>query len=113
MATLQKKFAAIKEANILVISPPAIPGLGRTGGFTFELQQKESTDDIKQFEKVVNNFIAEVNKRPEISRAFTFFNARTPGYQLDVDREKCKKLGVSLTDVYNTIQTYLGSQLCK
>jgi HAE1 family hydrophobic/amphiphilic exporter-1 len=41
-ATLQKKFAAIKEANILVIAPPAIPGLGQTGGFTFEFQQKGS-----------------------------------------------------------------------
>ena len=67
MATLQKKFAAIKEANILVISPPAIPGLGQTGGFTFEFQQKGSTDDIKAFEKNVNAFVAAVNKRPEIA----------------------------------------------
>ncbi len=110
IATLQKKFATIKGANILVISPPAIPGLGQTGGWTFELEQKESTDDIKQFERVVNTFVAEANKRPEISRAFSFFTARTPGYQVDVDREKCKKLGVSISDVYNTIQTFLGSR---
>jgi HAE1 family hydrophobic/amphiphilic exporter-1 len=109
IATLQKKFSAIKEANILVISPPAIPGLGQTGGFSFELQQKGSTDDVKQFEKVVNTFVAAANKRPEISRAYTFFNARTPGYALDVDREKCRKLGLSIADVFNTIQTYLGS----
>jgi hydrophobic/amphiphilic exporter-1 (mainly G- bacteria), HAE1 family len=109
MATLQKKFAAIKEANILVISPPAIPGLGQTGGFTFELQQKGSSDDIKSFEKVVMGFVGAMNKRPEIARAYTFFNARTPGYALTVDRDKCKKLGLSLTDVYNTIQTYMGS----
>jgi multidrug efflux pump len=109
MATLQKKFAAIKEANILVISPPAIPGLGQTGGFTFEFQQKGSTDDIKAFEKNVFAFVAAVNKRPEIARAYTFFNARTPAYALNVDRDKCKKLGLSLTDVYNTIQTYMGS----
>lgn len=108
-ATLQKEFAAIKEANIIVIAPPAIPGLGQSAGFTFELQQKGSTDDIKAFERVVNNFVAAVNKRPEINRAFTFFNARTPGYTLNVDREKCKKLGLSLGDVYNTIQTYMGS----
>jgi len=108
-AILQKKFAAIKEANILVISPPAIPGLGQTGGFTFEFQQKGSTDDIKTFEKNVFAFVAAVNKRPEIARAYTFFNARTPAYALDVDRDKCKKLGLSLTDVYNTIQTYMGS----
>ena len=108
--SLQKKFASVKGANVLVISPPAIPGLGQTGGFTFELEQKESTDDIKQFEKVVNTFIGELNKRPEIARAFSFFTARTPGYKVDVDREKCKKLGVSIADVYNTLQTYLGSR---
>ncbi len=110
IASLQKKFASIKGANIIVISPPAIPGLGQTGGFTFELEQKESTDDIKQFEKVVQNFVAEANKRPEISRAFSFFTARTPGYQVDVDREKCKKMGISISDVYGTMQTFLGSR---
>ena len=110
IATLQKKFANIKGATIIVTSPPAIPGLGQSGGFTFELEQKESTDNIKQFEKVMQTFIAEANKRPEIGKAFSFFTARTPGYQVDVDREKCKKLGVSLSDVYNTMQTFLGSK---
>ncbi len=110
IATLQQKFASIKGANVIVISPPAIPGLGQTGGFTFELEQKESTDDINQFEKVVKTFIAEANKRREINRAFSFFTAKTPGYQVTVDREKCKKLGVSLSDVYSTMQTFLGSR---
>lgn len=110
IATLQQKFSSIKGANVIVISPPAIPGLGQTGGFTFELQQRESTDDLKQFEKVVQSFIAEANKRPELSRVFSFFTARTPGYQVDVDREKVKKLGISLSEVYNTMQTFLGSR---
>jgi HAE1 family hydrophobic/amphiphilic exporter-1 len=110
IASLQKKFAVIEGANVVVISPPAIPGLGQTGGFTFELEQHESTDDIKQFEKVVQNFVGQANKRPELNRVFSFFTARTPGYQLDVDREKCKKLGLSLADVFGTIQTYLGSR---
>ncbi|MGD0340474.1 MAG: efflux RND transporter permease subunit [Bacteroidales bacterium] len=109
MAQLQDRFAAIREANILVIPPPAIPGLGATGGFTFELQQRESNDDIYTFEKNVNAFMASANKRPEINRAITFFNARTPRYQLTVDRDKCKKMGVTLSEVFNTIQTYLGS----
>src|ERR1035437_7221748 len=98
-----------KSDNIIVIAPPAIPGLGATGGFTFELQQRESNDDIKTFERNVNAFMAAANKRPEIARAITFFNARTPNYQLTVDREKCKKMGVSLDEVFNTIQTFLGS----
>lgn len=110
IATLQKRFASIREANVVVISPPAIPGLGSTGGFSFQLEQQESTDDIKGFEKVVQTFVGAINKRPEIARAFTFFTAKTPGYQVDVDREKCKKMGVSISDVYSTMQTYLGSR---
>ncbi len=110
ISTLQQKFSAIRGANVVVISPPAIPGLGQTGGFSFELEQHESTDDIKQFENQVQTFVAEANKRPELSRVFSFFTARTPGFQLDVDREKCKKLGISISDVYGTIQTYLGSR---
>jgi HAE1 family hydrophobic/amphiphilic exporter-1 len=109
-ADVQKRLSSIKGATIRAISPPAIPGLGQTGGFTFELQQRESTDDIKQFERVVNTFVGEINKRPEIATAYSYFTARTPGYKVDVDREKCKKLGVSISDVYTTLQTYLGSR---
>lgn len=109
IATLQKKFASIKQARIVVIPPPAIPGLGQTGGFTFELQQQQSTDSIQQFENVVQNFVAELNKRPEIDRAFTFFTAKTPGYNVTVDRDKCEKMGVNVSDVYSTLATFLGS----
>ncbi|MES2371231.1 MAG: multidrug efflux RND transporter permease subunit [Bacteroidota bacterium] len=109
-ADVQKRLSSIKGATIRAISPPAIPGLGQTGGFTFELEQRESTDDIKQFERVVNTFVGEINKRPEIASAYSYFTARTPGYKVDVDREKCKKLGVSISDVYTTLQTYLGSK---
>ncbi len=109
-ASLRKKVAGLKEANVVVITPPAIPGLGRTGGFSFVIQQRESNDDIRQFEKVVKNFTAAANQRPEITGAFSFFTAQTPGYQLDVDRAKVKQLGVSLSEVYSTLQTYLGSR---
>ena len=109
IAQMQARFSVIKEANILVIPPPAIPGLGATGGFTFEMQQRESNDDIKSFERNVYTFMAAANKRPEIARAVTFFNARTPNYQLTIDRDKCKKMGLNLSEVFNTIQTFLGS----
>ena len=72
IAELQKRFSQIKEANIIVIPPPAIPGLGSTGGFSFVLQQRQSTDDIKTFEKVVQNFMMEANKRPEMSTRLHF-----------------------------------------
>ena len=110
MAEIQRRFAPVKQANILVIAPPAIPGLGNTGGFSFELQQRESNDDIKGFERVVMNFMREAGRRPEIARAFTFFNARTPGYQITVDRKVCEKLGVPIPEVFSTLQTFLGSQ---
>ncbi|HEY0432962.1 MAG TPA: efflux RND transporter permease subunit, partial [Chitinophagaceae bacterium] len=110
IAEMQKRFSSFKAANIVVIQPPAIPGLGQTAGFTFELEQRESTDDIKGFERVVNNFVGQLNHRPEIARAFSFFTARTPAFQVDVDREKAKKLGVSISDVYSTMQTFLGSR---
>ncbi|MDJ1503053.1 multidrug efflux RND transporter permease subunit [Xanthocytophaga agilis] len=109
IGTLRKKFAAIQEANIVVIPPPPIPGLGQTAGFTFVLEQRQATQDIKEFERVLQQFLAKANQRPEISRAFTFFTARTPGYQVTVDREKCKKLGVAVSDVFSTMQTFMGS----
>jgi hydrophobe/amphiphile efflux-1 (HAE1) family protein len=109
IATITKKLARFKEANVVVISPPAIPGLGNTGGFSFILQEKQAGGDIKNFEKVLNTFVAAVNKRKEIARAFSFFGAHTPAYQLTIDREKAKKLGVQLSDVNSALQTYMGS----
>jgi hydrophobic/amphiphilic exporter-1 (mainly G- bacteria), HAE1 family len=109
MSEMNRRFAAIKQARVIVIAPPAIPGLGNTGGFSFILQQRESTDDIKGFEKVVRNFMIEANKRPELGSAFTFFTASTPRYTITVDRDECKKMGVPLSELFNTLQTYLGS----
>ncbi len=109
MSQIQKNTADIKEARILVIGPPAIPGLGATSGFTFELQQTTSTNDLKQFEAVSKKFLKELNQRPEIAKAYTFFTAKTPSYNIEVDKEKAKKLGVSVADVYSTMSTLLGS----
>ena len=109
MAEIQKRTADIKEARVLVIAPPAIPGLGQSSGFTFELQQTTSTDDIRQFEGVMRKFLGAANQRPEIAMAYSFFSARTPSYQVDLDKEKAKKLGVSVLDAYSTLSSLLGS----
>ncbi|TDE10495.1 efflux RND transporter permease subunit [Dyadobacter psychrotolerans] len=106
---ISERTADIKEARVLAIAPPAIPGLGQTSGVTFELQQTTSTDNIQQFEAVNKKFLAAINQRPEIAMAYTFFNARTPSYQIDVDRDKTKKLGVQVNDVFSTLSTLLGS----
>ena len=109
LTEIQKRTADIKEARILAIGPPAIPGLGATAGFTFELQQITSTDSIQQFENVARKFLADLNKRPEIGMAYTFFTTHTPSYDVEVDKEQAKKLGVNVADVYGTISTLLGS----
>ncbi len=109
IAEIIKRTGSIKEARILPIAPPAIPGLGATSGFTFELQQTTSTDNIQQFEIVAKKFLGALYQRPEIGMAYTFFSTKTPSYQVDVDREKAKKLGVAISDVYATMSTLLGS----
>jgi HAE1 family hydrophobic/amphiphilic exporter-1 len=109
IANLQKRLSRFKEASVVVIQPPAIPGLGTTGGFSFILEERQAGGDIKVFEKTLRNFLGEINKRPEISRAFSFFTASTPAYQLTVDREKAKKLGVAISDINSALQTYMGS----
>jgi HAE1 family hydrophobic/amphiphilic exporter-1 len=106
---IQKRLGRFKEASVVAIQPPAIPGLGNTGGFSFILEEKQAGGDLKVFEKTLRNFLAEVNKRREISRAFSFFTASTPAYQLVIDREKAKKLGVAISDINYALQTYMGS----
>jgi HAE1 family hydrophobic/amphiphilic exporter-1 len=108
-AEMQKKLSRFKEASIVVIQPPAIPGLGSTAGFSFILEQKSGNPDIKAFEAVLQKFTGAINQRPEIARAFSFFTARTPGYQLEIDREKAKKMGVQISAIASALQTYLGS----
>jgi HAE1 family hydrophobic/amphiphilic exporter-1 len=108
LADVSRMFAGDKEGSLLAVTPPPIPGLGISGGFTMQIQEQQ-TGDIKKFEGVVGKFLAAANQRPEIGMAYTLFNARTPNYQLHVDRDKAKKMGVSIGDVYSTISAYLGS----
>ena len=101
--------AGLTNANVQVIQPSPIPGVGSVVGFSFQIEQRNTNDDIHAFEKVVNRFIAEANKNPAISGAYSFYSAHTPNYNLTVDREKCEKLGVNVADVFTTIQAYMGS----
>jgi HAE1 family hydrophobic/amphiphilic exporter-1 len=101
--------AGLKQANFVVIPPPPIPGLGQTAGFSIQLEQQQTTDNVQAFERVVQKFVSEANKNPAIGRAFSFYSAHAPSYNITVDRDKCKKLGVSIGDVFSTIQTYMGS----
>lgn len=99
-----------KEAVVYAIPPPPLPGVGTGTGFEVQLQQKVSQDNIQQFEGVAERFIRQLNQRSEIASAFTFFKAATPAYQVDVDRDKVKRLGIDMTSVYATMSALLGGQ---
>lgn len=108
MAGVSQSFMGDKDGSLLVVAPPPIPGLGISGGFTLEIQERQA-GDIKQFEANVGKFLAAANQRPEIGMAYTLFNTRTPNYKISVDREQAKKMGVSIGALYGTISAYLGS----
>ncbi len=108
---MQKRIAetGIKNANVQVIQPSPIPGVGATVGFNFQIEQRNTTDDVHAFEDVVKKFVSDANKDPAISGAYSFYSAHTPNYNLTVDRDKCEKLGVNIADVFTTIQAFMGS----
>jgi HAE1 family hydrophobic/amphiphilic exporter-1 len=108
MSTLQAKVAQIPEARVLIVNAPSIPGLGSTGGFTFEIQDLNG-QGIEALAKASNNFIEKARKQPELSAVYTTFNAETPQRYLDVDRTKAKTRGVSITDIFDTLQINMGS----
>jgi HAE1 family hydrophobic/amphiphilic exporter-1 len=111
MDVLKKRIAkaGIKQATVQVSQPPPIRGIGQSAGFSMQIQEGSSTDDIYQFEKVVKKFIAAAKKDPAIATANSFFSAHTPSFELTVDRAKCQKLGVDISQVFTTMQAYMGS----
>ncbi len=108
---MQKRIvdAGINNANVEVIQPSPIPGIGETVGFNMQIEQRSTNDDLHAFEDVLDRFITEANKNPAITNAFTFYTSHTPSYNLTVDRDKCEKLGVNVGDVFTTIQAFMGS----
>jgi HAE1 family hydrophobic/amphiphilic exporter-1 len=111
LEVMQKRIAdaGVNDANVQVIQPSPIPGVGETVGFNFQIEQRSTTDNLQQFQTVVNKFVTEVNKNPAITGAYSYYSANTPSYNLQVDREKCEKIGVNIGDVFTTIQAFMGS----
>ncbi|WP_143306406.1 efflux RND transporter permease subunit [Chitinophaga vietnamensis] len=101
--------AGINDANVEVVQPSPLPGVGATVGFSFQIEQRSTNDDLHAFENVVKKFVAAANQHPAISGAYSFYNAHTPSFSLNVNREKCEKLGVDVGDVFTTIQAFMGS----
>ncbi|WP_448672868.1 MULTISPECIES: efflux RND transporter permease subunit [Chitinophagaceae] len=113
MQVIKKRVAkaGIKEANVTVNASPPIRGLGTAAGFSVQIEQGSTTDDIHQFEAVMNKFVAALRKEPATATAYCNFTAHTPAYELTLDREKCQMMGVNVANVFSTIQSYMGSRL--
>jgi HAE1 family hydrophobic/amphiphilic exporter-1 len=93
MDVIKKRIAAagIKNASIVVIPPPPIRGIGQAAGFSMQIEQGNTNDDVYAFENVVKKFVAEAHKNPAIATAFSYYGAHTPSYNLILDRENVKR----------------------
>ncbi|MEA3277887.1 MAG: multidrug efflux RND transporter permease subunit [Pseudomonadota bacterium] len=104
----QQIAAETSDALLIPFVPPAIPGLGNSGGFSFVLQDF-SGGDIQEFASVMRGFIVAANESPAIDSAYSTFRADVPLLYLEVNRDKVQTLGIPMTEVFSTLQAQLGS----
>jgi HAE1 family hydrophobic/amphiphilic exporter-1 len=109
MAELEEKSKAIPGANIEFFQPPAVPGYGAAGGFELRLLDKTGSGDYKKMETINNDFVKELNKRPELANVFSFYSASFPQYMMKVDNDLAQQKGVSIENAMNTLSTLVGS----
>jgi HAE1 family hydrophobic/amphiphilic exporter-1 len=106
-AGLNRELSQLAEGVAFDFSPPAIPGVGTSGGFTFVLEDRAGKD-VQFLTSNLNAFLAAARKRPEIASLSTTFLGSVPQQFIDVDRDKVVKQGVAIADVYRTIQAFMG-----
>ncbi|HEX4741408.1 MAG TPA: multidrug efflux RND transporter permease subunit [Caulobacteraceae bacterium] len=109
LANLRKRAGTFTDADVRVIEPPPVRGIGTTGGFKM-IVESQSGGSLEELGRVADNLAAAANKDPAISRAFVTFNTKTPRIYADIDRQKAEMLGVTDTNVFDTLQVYLGSE---
>jgi HAE1 family hydrophobic/amphiphilic exporter-1 len=108
MNRLRGKLWAIQEANVIAFGPPPISGLGTTGGFEFELQDRAGGTPA-ELAQAATTLIEAANRDPVIQSVYTTYRANVPQVYLEVDRNQVKTLGIPLSEVFATLQTQLGS----
>ena len=106
-ARLNQELSRLPEGTVFAFSPPAIPGVGTAGGVTFVLEDRAGKD-VNFLTAKLNKFLAAARKRHELGRVSTTFIPSVPQEFINVDKDKVLKQGVNLTDIYNTIQAYMG-----
>ncbi len=105
---LNRELGAMPQAMAFTFPPPSIPGIGTSGGFTFILEDRSGSQDPKFLSKNVDTFMAAARKRPELASISTTALPDVPQIFVDVDRDKALKQGVSLTEIYRTMQAFMG-----
>jgi HAE1 family hydrophobic/amphiphilic exporter-1 len=107
MANLNRRLGKLPQGVAFAFSPPAIQGIGTSGGVTFLLEDRAGKDIAFLWDNT-RKFLEEAKKRPEIARATTTFLPTVPQLFVDVDRDKVLKQGVDLSQVYRTLQAFMG-----
>lgn len=95
------------EATVIAMNPPALPGLGMTGGWTLQLQDMTGHSET-ELNDITKKIVAEANQRPELAGVRSTYSAGSPVVQYEVDREKVKNLGIQLSDVFTAMQVNYG-----
>jgi hydrophobe/amphiphile efflux-1 (HAE1) family protein len=109
LADLRKRLSVINDAYVLTIPPPPVQGLGSAGGFKMMLEDRAGLGS-EALVKAARALVAAANKDPSFAGAFTLFSTGSPSVYADIDRMKAEKVGLTPTDVFSTLQVYLGSQ---
>lgn len=105
---LNQAFAGIQDAFIVMFPPPPVAGLGTTGGFKLQLEDRASLG-YDQMDAAVKAFMGKARQSPELAGMFTSWQVNVPQLYADIDRTKARQLGVPVTDIFDTMQIYLGS----
>ncbi|GFM81120.1 multidrug efflux RND transporter permease subunit [Pseudomonas cichorii] len=107
-AALAREFSAIKEARIILFNPPPVRGLGTTGGFRLQLEDRAALG-YAALDEASKRFIAAASQAPELTGMFSSFQVNVPQLRAEVDRVKARQLGVPVNEIFSTLQIYLGS----
>jgi hydrophobe/amphiphile efflux-1 (HAE1) family protein len=105
---LIQKFSVIQDGAVFVVAPPAVRGIGSAGGFRMMVEDHAGAGPAA-LQQAVGAMMAKAAQTPGLSQVFSLFENATPQIYLDIDRDKAQMLGVNVTDVFNALQTYLGS----
>src|SRR5215510_14153358 len=108
VATLRENLQAIRSAEFSVLIPPPVPGLGQAGGFQMMVEDRGSSG-LRELQKAVQSVVVHADSEPGLRGVTTAFSTDSPQLYLDIDRTMTESLGVTVNDVFQTLQTYLGS----